>query len=131
MNNEQYLIISYFLIGIICFIIALAVYLFLRGSFVKIVSRISGKHHSTMLKKLFFPGIILPALAGFFSVSFKSCTVQTYQEVIRDRIYLIERNQAQVSSSLSYIVYALMIWSIIIFISVIVIRKQRSKAHNN
>ena len=128
MSNEQYLIISYFFMGVICCVLPVIAYLFLRGSFTNIVSLLPGKHLSNILRKLFFIGILLPALLGFFSVSFKSCSVKTYEEVLEKRSYLVQKNKEQLSSSINHTVYALIFWSIAVFGAIVIIKKHRGKS---
>ena len=113
MTNEQYLVFSYFIVGLLSFGFAVATYLWLRHSFIGVTQAVHGKL-SLILRKLFFIGIILPALVGFFSVSFRSCSKETYAQIIADRSYLVAKNQEQLSTSLSYIVIALLLWGLII-----------------
>lgn len=113
MTNEQYLVVSYFTVGLLSFGFALAAYLWLRRSFIGVTQSIRNKL-TIILRRLFFIGIILPALVGFFSVSFRSCTKVTYVQIIADRSYLVAKNQEQLSTSLSYIVIALLLWGLII-----------------
>jgi hypothetical protein len=113
MTNEQYLLVSYFTAGLLSFAFALATYLLLRHSFIGVTQAVRGKL-SIILRRLFFIGIILPALVGFFSVSFRSCSKETYVQIIADRSYLVAKNQEQLSTSLSYIVIALLLWGLII-----------------
>ena len=121
MTNEQYLVVSYFTVGLLSFAFALATYLLLRGSFLAVTQIVRSKL-SIILRRLFFIGIILPALAGFFSVSFRSCSKDTYIEIIADRSYLIAKNQEQLSASLSYVTIALLLWGLIL-IGLIIINK--------
>ena len=113
MTNEQYLVVSYFTVGLLSLGFALATYLLLRHSFIAITQAVGGKL-SIILRRLFFIGIILPALFGFFSVSFRSCSKETYVQIIADRSYLVVKNQEQLSTSLSHIVVALLLWGLII-----------------
>ncbi len=113
MTNEQYLLVSYFTVGLLSLGFALAVYLWLRRSFIAVTQAVGGKL-SIILRRLFFIGIIFPALVGFFSVSFRSCLKTTYPQIIADRSYLVAKNQEQFSTSLSHIVVALLLWGLII-----------------
>lgn len=113
MTNEQYLVVSYFIVGLLSLGFALATYLWLRHSFIAVTQAVGGKL-SMILRRLFFIGIIFPALVGFFSVSFRSCSKQTFAQIIADRSYLVAKNQEQLSTSLSHIVIALLLWGFII-----------------
>ncbi len=124
MTNEQYLVVSYFTVGLLSFAFALATYLLLRHSFMGVTQAVRGKL-SIILRRLFFIGIILPALVGFFSVSFRSCSKETYVQIIADRSYLVVKNQEQLSTSLSYIVIALLLWGLIILGAFIINRNHK------
>jgi hypothetical protein len=124
MTNEQYLVVSYFTAGLLSFAFAFATYLLLRHSFIAVTQAVRGKL-SIILRRLFFIGIILPALGGFFSVSFRSCSKETYVRIIADRSYLVAKNQEQLSTSLSYIVIALLLWGLIILGAFIINKKYK------
>ncbi|OGX16200.1 MAG: hypothetical protein A2166_06750 [Omnitrophica WOR_2 bacterium RBG_13_41_10] len=94
--------------------VALGVYVWLKGSLHLTLQAFSKKNFSRVLGKLFFVGIVLPALVGFFSVTYKSCSKDVYEEVIADRSYLIERNREQVATSLQHIIGAVIVWSVIV-----------------
>jgi hypothetical protein len=124
MTNEQYLIISYIAVGLISFGIGVFVYLWLRNSLTGIADNLETNHFSLLLRRLFPIGIILPALAGFFSVSFRSCSKGTYQKIITDRAYLIERNQEQLSATLDNISIALLVWCFLLLIVFLMVRQR-------
>ena len=126
MANEQFLIVSYIIIGLLSLGLAVLTYIWLRDSFSGIMKVVPEKL-SIILKKLFFIGIIFPAMAGFFSVSFRSCSKQTYAKIIAERSYLIAKNQEQLSMSLTYIVIALFIWGVIVLGTLMVSRNGKSK----
>ena len=74
---------------------------------------------------MFLVGIILPALFGFFSVSFRSCEKGTYEAIIADQAYLVAKNQEQLSAALSHIAIALLAWGLIVTIGFLVLRKKQ------
>jgi hypothetical protein len=119
MTNEQYLVVSYFIVGLLSLGFALATYLWLRHSFTAVTQAVGG-NLSVILRRLFFIGIIFPALVGFLSVSFRTCSKQTYVQIIADRSYLVAKNQEQLSTSLSHIVIALLLWGLIILGALII-----------
>jgi hypothetical protein len=126
MENEHFLIISYTIIGLLSLGFAMLTYIWLRESFNGIMKVIPEKF-SRILKKLFFLGIVFPAMAGFFSVSFRSCSKQTYAKIIAERSYLIAKNQEQLSTSLTYIVIALMAWGIVLLSALMVGENRKIK----
>ena len=82
MNNEQYLILSYFVVGAVCILLALATYALLRRSFAGLTRAIPGGRLGLVFRRLFLLGIVLPALAGFVSVTFRGCDKETYEAII-------------------------------------------------
>jgi hypothetical protein len=74
---------------------------------------------------VFLLGIIVPALFGFFSVSFRSCKKETYEAIIADQAYLVAKNQEQLSAVLSYIAIALLVWGLIVSIGFLVLSKKK------
>ena len=124
MNNEQYLVVSYFSVGLMCLVLAIVAYLWLRRSFISTVSCVSSPYFPRILKKLFLIGIVLPAFFGFFSVTFRSCSIDTYEKIIAERVYLIAKNQEQLSSSLNYIIVALFAWGFIVACTILFIKKE-------
>ena len=126
MANEQFLIVSYITIGLLSLGFSILTYIWLRESFVGIINTIPGRF-SIILKRLFFIGIVFPAMAGFFSVSFRSCSKQTYANIIAERSYLIAKNQEQLSTSLTYIVIALLVWGVIVLGALMVSRSSKIK----
>lgn len=127
MTNEVYLIVSYFAVGLLSFWIALAATLWLRRSFTGVVRPVPGQHFGRILRKVFSVGLILPALWGFFSVSFHSCSKETYDQIIADRAYLIEKNQEQLSAALSSVVIALLVWGLVVVGALIIISRHRKE----
>jgi hypothetical protein len=86
------------------------VYLYLRKPFAGAADVALGKHLPSILKRLFPCGLIFAALLGFLSVSYKGCSRTTYSEIVENRSYLIEKNQAQLSSILLFILIAVLFW---------------------
>jgi len=71
-------------------------------------------------------GLLLPALAGFFSVSLRSCSnaFDTYDEIISDKSYMIHKNQEQLGASMFYISRALLIWGLIVTVCFVAVGKK-------
>jgi hypothetical protein len=113
MNNEQFLIFSYFLVGTLVLAIGLAVYAYLHRSFAGITR---DTHLGLILKRLFPLGVVLPALAGFLSVDYYGCH-RNYAKIIADRSYLVEKNQEQISTACLFLMVALLVWGVIVLIS--------------
>jgi len=116
MTNERYLIASYFAGAALSAGLGTIVYLFLRRPFGSVADAASGKRLSSMLKRLLPWGLLFPALLGFVSVSYQGCGRTTYEEIVQNRSYLVEKNQEQISSVLRYILVAVVFWDVIVLL---------------
>ncbi len=123
MSNEQYLIVSYFFVGVLSMVIGMAAYAFLRRPLAGLAGAFASKNIASVLKKLFPAGLVLPALAGFLSVSYRSCD-ESYQSIITDRSYLIGKNQQQISATCLFLVLAILAWGVVVLLSLATRPKQ-------
>jgi len=73
MRNDQFLIASYCLTGLVCLCLALAAYLWLRRPAERIFSALPRRDWGNVMKKSFPASTILLALSGFMSVSYYGC----------------------------------------------------------
>ncbi len=127
MNNEEYLIVSYFAVGLASIGLGAGVYFWLRRPFAATTERLAARYLARNLRRLFSPGLILPALAGFLSVSYyNGCGHKPYNEIIADRAYLVVKNQQQVSESLSYLALAVLAWVFVITFALVLVRRQEA-----
>jgi len=53
---------------------------------------------------------------GFVSVSYQGCGRTTYEEIVQNRSYLVEKNQEQISSVLLYVLVAVVFWDVIVLL---------------
>jgi len=113
MTNDRYLIVSYFAVAAMAVALAGATWLYLRRSFGGITQTLSAGNLSRIMKAMFPAGLFLPAFLGFVSVSYRGCG-KSYEEIVKERSYLIQRNQEQISSILLWIAAALLFWDLII-----------------
>jgi len=118
MSNEQYLIVSYFCVGGLAIVIAVAVYAYLRRPLAGLASAFPNRHLASILERLFAAGLVLPALAGFLSVDYQSCH-QSYQSIIADRSYLVAKNQEQVSAVCFFLMLAILGWGVVVLLSLV------------
>ena|SRR5690349_7841426 len=116
MTNERYLIVSYFVVAVLAVAFAWATWLYLRRSFWGITQTLSEGYFSRILKAMFPAGLFFPALLGFVSFSYLSCG-KSYEEIVKDRYYLIHKNQEQISYILLWIAGALLFWDLIIVLA--------------
>jgi len=123
-TNEQYLIASYFAVGVACITLGLATYALLRRSFAALTTAVPGGKLGRLFRRLFFLGIVLPAAAGFFSVTFPSCGMPTYKDIIADRSYLVAKNQEQLGTSMSHMCIAFLLWGLIVAVGFVAAGKK-------
>jgi hypothetical protein len=116
MTNERYLIASYFAGAALSAGLGTMVYMFFRRPFGGVADAAWGKRLSSMLKRLLPWGLLFPALLGFVSVSYQGCGRTTYEEIVQNRSYLVEKNQEQISSVLFYILVAVVFWDLIVLL---------------
>jgi hypothetical protein len=127
MSNDLYLRLSYVGAGLAALVLAWTAYFALKKSLAGATGALAESRLRQVIRRLFFPGVVLPAMVGFLSVTFHSCSKNTYQKIIEDRAYLIAKNQEQISASLSHVVIALMVWGLIL-LGVLALSR-RSRAH--
>jgi hypothetical protein len=120
MSNEQYLILSYFFVGTLAILIALAIYAYLRNP---LTGLITNRNLAAVFKRLFPAGLVLPALAGFLSVSYHGCT-KNYAQIIADRSYLVAKNQEQISTVCFYLLLAILGWDVAVLLGLIIRAKE-------
>jgi hypothetical protein len=124
MSNEQYLIVSYFIVGGLAIVIAIAVCAYLRRPLEGLASAFPNRDLASVLKRLFPAALVLPALVGFLSVSYRSCQHESYQAIIADRSYLVAKNQEQLSAICFFLMLAVLAWGIVVLLSLVTKPKQ-------
>jgi hypothetical protein len=122
MTNDWYLIVSYFAVAALAIAFAGATWLFLRRSFRGIAQALSADNLSRILKAMFPAGLFLPAFLGFVTVNYSGCG-NSYEDIVKARSYLIQKNQEQISSILLWITAAVLFWDFIILLALRVARK--------
>jgi len=129
MSNEQYLVVSYFSVGVLSTVIAMAAYAYLRRPLDRLARSFPNRNLASVLKKLFPAGLVLPALAGFLSVTYRSCG-ESYSSIIASRSYLVGKNQEQLSAICFFLVLAVLGWGVVILLSLVSQRMKRLPGAN-
>jgi hypothetical protein len=123
MENEAFLILTYFLTGLISLCLGFAAYWWLRRPVGRIAEAQPGKDWGNILKKSFPISTIILALAAFMSVSYSDgCPARPYERIIADRAYMIAKNQQQISATLSALALGVFFWALIIFLCLLAIQ---------
>ncbi|MGH9712077.1 MAG: hypothetical protein ACRD5M_02105 [Candidatus Acidiferrales bacterium] len=128
MRNEEFLIWSYFLVGLISLCLGFAAYFWLRRPAAGIFSTLKLAPWRNILRKSFLASFILMAMSGFMSVSYTACTGRQYNDIVSDRSYIITVNEHQISEALFSIVMVAFVWGLIIFMNLLVIRREEAKS---
>jgi hypothetical protein len=113
MTNDRFLIVSYFVVGAISLILGAAVFFYLRHPLEDSLKSSAGRNLGSALRRLFPVGIIVPALLGFVSVAYESCEFGTYEKVVQDRQFLIQKNHEQLSSVCLMLFIAITFWDLL------------------
>jgi hypothetical protein len=123
MTNEQYLIVSYFGVAILSLAIGFGGYLWLKEPFQSVGKALPWKALRRLLARIFPLGVLLPALMGFLTVRYVGCEAKDYEHVIAQRSYLVDKSQEQVSASLTYVIWAVFGWCVLLAILLAVKRR--------
>jgi len=126
MTNEQYLVLSYFLVAALCLGLGTVCCLFLRTPLHILASNLPWKNWTRLLTRLFPVGILLPVLMGFASVSYRGCNVQSYDQILRNRAYLVNVNHHQLRTSILYLICAVLIWDAMLLLVMVAVRRSRN-----
>ena len=122
MSNEEYLAVSYWMMAALSALAGCAAWMRLRGP----LGRLAGNARRDLVplvRRLLPAGLILPAIAGFCSVSYRGCIDhENYASIVADRSYLIAKNHAQAREALAYLKWAVVIWCVFAFLLLIVNR---------
>ncbi|MGO9088008.1 MAG: hypothetical protein ACLQBK_22555 [Candidatus Sulfotelmatobacter sp.] len=126
MSNGRYLIVSYFLFGLVSLGLGVAAYLVLQRPFAAIADAVAGRFRSPILKRALAVSMTLAAVLGFLSVSYtqSGCDTIGYEAVIKDRSYLVQVNQQQLQRSSEWIVYVVFAAGVVVLICLVVLRKR-------
>jgi hypothetical protein len=126
MNNEAYLIISYFASGVLCLGLGLAAYLWLRRPLQGVADSLPQKNSRQIIRKGFPLSTILFVLSACFSVNYYGCEQKKYNEILKDRSYITSKNAEQISEALKGIIWAVTLWSAILAVALRASRRRSS-----
>lgn len=130
MTNERYLIVSYFLGGLVSLGLGVAAYRVLRAPFAAIADAVAEKFRSPLLKRMLAVSMTMAGVLGFLSLSYTQKGCINYQQVVKDRSYLVKVNQQQLQSTGNWIVYAVFGWCVVVVILLVVLRSKEPAGHD-
>lgn len=130
MSNEHYLIVSYFLVGLVSLCLGIAVYRVLRGPFAAIAEGVIGKLRSQVLTRALGAFMTLAAVLGFLSVSYNERGCVNYEQVVKNRDLLVRTNQEQLQKTGDWIASAVFLWCIVVLICLLAARPTQANRHD-
>jgi len=113
-SNEHYLIVSYFLFVLVSLCLGVAVYRILRTPLAAIAESATARFGSQLLTRAMAVCMTIAAVAGFLSVSYTQKGCRSYEQVVKDREYLIQMNQEQVARTSDWLVWAVFVWCLVV-----------------
>ena len=119
MSNEAYLIASYFITGVLCLLLSLAAYLWLRRPTKGIADSLPHAKWGKIIRKTFPLSTILFVLSSFLSVNYYGCQQKKYSDILNDRSYITAKNSEQISQSLNAILWSVGGWSVVLAVALL------------
>lgn len=127
MSNEAYLIVSYFSVVVLCLVLSVAAYRWLRRPTDGIADSLPHEKWRKIIRKAFPLSTILLVLSSCLSVNYYGCQKKKYSEILNDRSYITAKNSEQISQSLNAIVWGVAVWSIILAVALLRGRRRSSQ----
>ena len=127
MENDTFLVVSYFAGCAVCLCVGLAAWWWLRRPIIEITGAVPRKPLGMVLRKSLPATLILFALAAFLSVSYRGCDERPYDRIVADRGFMISKNLEQVSAALSWVVAGVVAWGVIMAFGLLMIRLEQTK----
>jgi hypothetical protein len=112
MDNERYLVVSYFAAAGIGVALALATALVLGGPIRRALA--AAAPLAQLLRRALPPWLVLAALLGFLSVTYFDCQHKTYQDIVAGRLYLVDKTFEQGSQMAVYLAAALVAYGLVL-----------------
>ena len=129
MNNETYLIVSYFVSVAICAALGVVAYLWLRKPARGIAGSLPQENLRKIIQRAFPLSMIFFALSWCLSVNYYGCGEKKYQDIVNDRSYITMKNAGQVSKALQGVIWSVALWSAFFAIALRAARRPSSKSH--
>jgi hypothetical protein len=111
MTNEQYLIVSYFLVAGGSVAAGAVTALILRGPLRKAIAWIAAPA-GRFLGRGLVAWTLLAAMLGFLSVSYFDCGHKTYDSIVQDRDHMVQVTHSQIQTIFLWLLIALMAYAL-------------------
>jgi hypothetical protein len=126
MNNEQYLTVSYFGVALVSLCLGAGAYRLLRAPFGAIADLATGRLRSTLLKRALAVSLTMVGVVGFLGVSYTQNGCSNYEQVIKNRSYLVQMNREQLGAAGDSIVVVVFAWCVVVLICLVAWRRKSS-----
>lgn len=127
MTKEHYLISSYFLVGLASLCLGAVVYCLLRSPLAAIAERATGRFGNRTLTRMLAVSMTIAAVGGFLSVSYTQEGCRSYEQIVKDRDYLIQINQEQLQATSEWVVWAVLLWCAVVAVCLVAWRHAKAK----
>jgi hypothetical protein len=128
MSNERYLIVSYFAFALLCLGLGVLVYCILRKPFERVADTIVGKSRCTLLKRTLVLSLTAASVLGFLGVSYNQQGCTKYEDVIKKRKNLVDRNVEQIQNTKDWLSRTVLAWGVVVAIGLAASRKKDSSS---
>jgi len=126
MSNERYLIVSYFVFAVVCVGLGVLVYLILRKPFTAIVDAAVGCR-SGIVRKALMVTLTAAGVLGFLGFSYNQKGCVSYEQVIKNRDFLVDANVYQVQGAADWVVWTVLAWGVLVAICLKALQKHNSR----
>ncbi|HYM75214.1 MAG TPA: hypothetical protein VE377_04480 [Candidatus Dormibacteraeota bacterium] len=113
MSNDRYLIVSYFVFAVVCLGMGFVAYRILRRPFQAIAETIAG-NRSAILKRALAISMTVAAALGFLGYSYNQKGCVSYEQVVKNRDFLIDANVRQVQGAADWIALTVLAWGVVV-----------------
>jgi hypothetical protein len=113
MSDQTYLIVSYFVACAVCIALGVVAYLWLRRPMQEVADSLRYESMKKAVRKGFPLSMILFVLSSAFSVNYYGCEQKKYDDIVKDRPYIVAKNSEEVSEALQAVIWTVGLWSVI------------------
>jgi len=125
MSNERYLVVSYFVFAALCLGLGVVAYSILRKPFERLSDATVGSR-GAMLKRALAFSMAAAGVLGFFAFSYTQKGCVSYEQVTRNRDFLVEANVKQVQGAADWIAWTVLAWGVAVVIGLWSIRRRKT-----
>jgi hypothetical protein len=130
MSNERYLIVSYFLFAFVSVCLGGAAYRVLRTPFAAIAEMVVVRGRSLILKRVLAASLTAAAVLGFLGFSYTQKGCMNYEQVVKDRQYLVEANRKQLQGSGNWIAGVALGWGLIVLLCLVALQRRNENSED-